>query len=764
MQRSILGCIGLIASMALAIARPVTAAETAKPEEAFKRFAAAMVRVEYWLQFDRGEAPRSQAGGQRCPRCGQMHGDTNGEELVNQERPFTTAGYLVAPKQVLSTDPCFHPRFIKSIRVVRDDKSVGAKIGAYAANVSAIQLDLASPLGGAKPLEIGGGDERPVSLATYGLLEGLWTPQLRPIDSTFIQTRDGTVYRYLSDGGLLLAASGAPIAIWLENKLPTDDSWRTPFGGWEWVEQQSYEEQIEALQKGVWPGLVRVDLRFRSPSSKGPRHDRFDYDDMDEEDYDGSGRTSQDRNVIGLMISDRLVLVLCNMKPARTARLDRIEVDVGDGKSVAAMFRESLRDYGAFVAELKTPITRGVIRFSQGDVRELINRMVFSAEVRVQGKRRVVHSNRFRIRQFESQFKDRIYPSNAFDGERDALVFLFNRDGELLALSLQPRKQVTEQERYSSNIAQLTPAGYVAAALADLPANADAQNRPQTEADENRLAWLGVELQGMNRELARANEVSEETNDGQSGALVSYVYPDSPAEKAGITPGAVLLRLYVDGLPKPLDVKIESYGEGFGMGGIPWDRLEQAPVEMLADLPPPWPSVENSFNRSLTDLGAGRKIQVELFQDGKPIRKDFEVVLGPPHFGSSPQFKSKPMGITVRDLTYEVRRFLQRSPGDPGVIVSRVEPGGKAAVAKILPFEVITHVNNEPVKNAKEFEKLCENQSELRLSVLRMSQSRAVKIRLGKSKGGNTTGPATTGPASGVPAQSNPASASPIAR
>ena len=61
--------------------------------------------------------------------------------------------------------------------------------------------------------------------------------------------------------------------------------------------------------------------------------------------------------------------------------------------------------------------------------------------------------------------------------------------------------------------------------------------------DENRIAWLGVILQPLNRELARFNDLSEHTRDGKTGAMVSFVYPGSPADKAGVKVGQFLLRL-----------------------------------------------------------------------------------------------------------------------------------------------------------------------------------------------------------------------------
>ena len=93
--------------------------------------------------------------------------------------------------------------------------------------------------------------------------------------------------------------------------------------------------------------------------------------------------------------------------------------------------------------------------------------------------------------------------------------------------------------------------------------------------------------------------------------------------------------------------------------------------------------------------------------------------------------KSKAVGVTVREMTYEVRRYFQKKPDDPGVIVSAVEPGSKAGVGGVRPYEIVTHVNGKPVKGVKDFEKLVKEQAELRLAVLRMTKGRLVKLRMG---------------------------------
>jgi serine protease Do len=277
---------------------------------------------------------------------------------------------------------------------------------------------------------------------------------------------------------------------------------------------------------------------------------------------------------------------------------------------------------------------------------------------------------------------------------------------------------------------ELVPARLLAEAVADLGTSADPNNLPRTVEEENRLAWLGVELQPMNRDLARANNVAGETRDGETGALVTAINEGSPAAQAGIPVGSVLLRLKVPGQPLPVEVHMEE--DVMHAQAFPWDRLDEVPDQYFDRIPQPWPATENAFTRALTDLGFGTKYTAEFFIEGKIVPREFEVVPGPPDFESAPRFKSEKLGLTVRDLTYDVRRYLQRAPDESGVVVSKIETGSKASVAGVKPYELITHINDQPVNNVKDFEKLSSGSGELKLSIKRMNRGRMATIKAGE--------------------------------
>jgi len=245
---------------------------------------------------------------------------------------------------------------------------------------------------------------------------------------------------------------------------------------------------------------------------------------------------------------------------------------------------------------------------------------------------------------------------------------------------------------------------------------------------DKRLAWMGVELRALGSELAQANGVSHLTDNGASGALVADVYLGSPAEGAGITPGLILLDLQADDNPQPLKVKVSADDSGFMSSLL--DRLGEEDMQGEIVLPRPWPPANNSVTRLLTDWGIGAHYRARFFYNGGTITKDLIVAPSPPHYDSAASYRSEVLGLSVRDLTYEVRRHFQRTEDDPGVIISQVDPDGRAAAAGLQLYEVVSHVNGQAVATVKGFERLIANQRQLRLFIQRMARSRLVRIDL----------------------------------
>src|SRR5437773_4308040 len=114
-----------------------------------KAIAPSLVRVEYMLQYDKGQIPRGLSWGERCPNCGQIHG-SNLDEFVRDERPLETVGFLLSPTTVVTEDIETHPRFIKSVSVRFGEQLVAVQMRSYVKDNNAVLLELTEPLKEAK--------------------------------------------------------------------------------------------------------------------------------------------------------------------------------------------------------------------------------------------------------------------------------------------------------------------------------------------------------------------------------------------------------------------------------------------------------------------------------------------------------------------------------------------------------------------------------------------------------------------------------------
>jgi hypothetical protein len=660
-----------------------------------------LAQVEYTLRFDKGDPP----GGGRY--------GSGLATYVTEERPYEQAAYVLSPTQVITYDPLIHSRFLKGIAVRFGEQVVGAEVERYALGERGMILKLAKPLKGARPLEFDPGKEGPYTAVMYRRVDAEWTIRVASFPTNVGVSRSGRKFFSSPSSCLVVDGEGVPVAVSMLDELPADGTWKGSPLKWPAISAADLAARTKKLEEAFAKGVMRVKLSFRSPKKTSG----YGYSS-----YGDEGKT--ERNVLGGLIDERRVVVLVSLKPKVTARLERIMVHPPTGKPVPAKFACTLEDYGAFIATLDEPMA-GALKLFGGKILDQRYKLLLTASVKIEGEKLTTYYWHNRISSFAIGWKQKVYPG--LPG-RDEGELLFDRDLRLVAFPIARREKESVASRWSSDYARLTPAAHLAELLPDLAKNSDPSNVPLTEEEENRLAWLGVELQPLNQELARINKVSQLTDNGRIGAIVSYVYPDSPAAKAKIQAADVLIRLHVEDHPKPIDIRIQDYG--FSSRPFPWDRLDEVSERYYENIPRPWPPAENTVTRTLTDLGMGKKFELEFCRGGKAQRKTFTIAEGPAHYDSAKRYKSEALGLTVRNLTYEVRRYFHKTPDDPGVIVSKIEPGSKASVSGIKPYEIITHVSERPVTNVEQFEKAIAGQEELRLAVKRMTKGRVVKIRM----------------------------------
>ena len=174
--------------------------------------------------------------------------------------------------------------------------------------------------------------------------------------------------------------------------------------------------------------------------------------------------------------------------------------------------------------------------------------------------------------------------------------------------------------------------------------------------------WLGVALQPLTPELARSFNAKD-----TKGVLVSDVVPDSPASKAGLKPGDILL------------------------------EFEGKKTEEPADL-----------QRAVGLASPGNSAKVKVWRDSSERTLELKIGEAPDDREAQQRTGSRTtpsaLGLDVRPITPEIARQLNLKTNE-GVIVSRVEEGTSAAEAGIQRGDVIREVNRQKVRNLTDYER-----------------------------------------------------------
>lgn len=169
-------------------------------------------------------------------------------------------------------------------------------------------------------------------------------------------------------------------------------------------------------------------------------------------------------------------------------------------------------------------------------------------------------------------------------------------------------------------------------------------------------AWLGVQIQPLNDDIAASLGL-----DSSAGALVADVVDDSPAARAGIEVGDVILR--------------------FG----------DENVTRVKDLP-----------RLVAEASTDHKQRLELWRDGQ--RKTLKLRLAAsPESRQVASTEAKPdtrLGLQLAELTPELRQRLRLPADAEGAVIAGVEPNSPAARKGLRRGQLITRVGQQPVDSA----------------------------------------------------------------
>ena len=177
--------------------------------------------------------------------------------------------------------------------------------------------------------------------------------------------------------------------------------------------------------------------------------------------------------------------------------------------------------------------------------------------------------------------------------------------------------------------------------------------------------YLGVTAQDIDDSLVKPLKLKD-----AMGALVSDVTPDSPADRAKIKPG---------------DVIVEFDGKK---------------VETSSDI-----------HNWAAKTAPGTTVKIVLFRDGERI--EVNAVMGErpaEKTEAKPALQNEPkgpatekLGLAIQTLTPDIARQLGYGD-DKGVVITDVVPGGPADEAALQRGDLIKEVNRAPIRNVQDFE------------------------------------------------------------
>ena len=178
--------------------------------------------------------------------------------------------------------------------------------------------------------------------------------------------------------------------------------------------------------------------------------------------------------------------------------------------------------------------------------------------------------------------------------------------------------------------------------------------------------WLGIQMQDISEELAKSFGLDE-----PKGALVGDVVPGSPAEKAGIKRGDIVL------------------------------KFDDKDIEKFTDLP-----------GLVAGSGSGKTVKLEILRDSK--KQTVDVTLGKmpseDELAATPRDekgnlkKADVLGLVVKIISMEEAHNLG-VPQGKGILIARVEPASSAEGADVRSGDVLLEVNGKSTNSVEDYNK-----------------------------------------------------------
>lgn len=239
----------------------------------------------------------------------------------------------------------------------------------------------------------------------------------------------------------------------------------------------------------------------------------------------------------------------------------------------------------------------------------------------------------------------------AFNSGGEAIGYVFPQPNA--TLFLEPR----DPRQSSDNTTFFVPASEILPAIA----------KPPVEGKPAPLPYTGIfGMTGLSKDLAEVMDLK-----GKPAAEIGDVIPGSPAEKAGLLKGMIIIE--IDG-----------------------QKLEQA------DQPE---ELSGIISKKIVMKNPGDTITFTVIEKKGAEPKKIAITLTerPAQPNTAPRFYAEDLGYTVRDAVF-LDLYSRKLPLDSkGVVIDFIKPQGAAATAQLKRGDMVTKLNDQPVTDVAAF-------------------------------------------------------------
>ncbi len=175
--------------------------------------------------------------------------------------------------------------------------------------------------------------------------------------------------------------------------------------------------------------------------------------------------------------------------------------------------------------------------------------------------------------------------------------------------------------------------------------------------------WLGVGIQDINEDLAQAFKLDKTT-----GSLITGVMKNTPADRAGLKRG---------------DVVVE---------------LNKEPI-----------TNSNQLRNEIANAGANSEIELKIIRDSNEMYFTLRLDERPKQLGrvtiKPAPAQENPMGLVVEQLTAEMAEEMKLDVSS-GVVIKEVKPNSPAASVGLAAGMIIQEINRQPVTTISDFNQI----------------------------------------------------------